>query len=91
MRSDRKSIYQSSEVRIDINKRKLLTFLQYVSVFVFQGIDSISDYAISFHYVPPRLLYSLEFYIYHLKPHGIMFGNQDLNQMNTSVNMLKKS
>jgi hypothetical protein len=29
---------------------------------LFQGTESISDYAISFHYVPPQKMYALEFY-----------------------------
>lgn len=44
-----------------------------------QGTESISDYAISFHYVPPQKMYALEFYIYHLRPYGIETGHQDLN------------
>jgi glycoprotein-N-acetylgalactosamine 3-beta-galactosyltransferase len=45
-----------------------------------KGQDSISDYAISFHYVPPEKMLSLEFYIYHLRPYGINSGQQDLNR-----------
>ncbi|ELU14126.1 hypothetical protein CAPTEDRAFT_4255 [Capitella teleta] len=36
-----------------------------------QGLDSISDYAITFHYIPVNVMYELEFFIYHLKPFGI--------------------
>ncbi|XP_060592471.1 glycoprotein-N-acetylgalactosamine 3-beta-galactosyltransferase 1-like isoform X2 [Ruditapes philippinarum] len=45
-----------------------------------KGKESISDYAISFHYVPPAKMYGLEFYVYHLRPYGINSGHQDLNQ-----------
>ncbi|XP_067649035.1 glycoprotein-N-acetylgalactosamine 3-beta-galactosyltransferase 1-like [Haliotis asinina] len=45
-----------------------------------KGIDSISDYAISFHYVPPQKMYDLEFYIYHLRPYGIVSGTQELRK-----------
>ncbi|KAK3578733.1 hypothetical protein CHS0354_010115 [Potamilus streckersoni] len=44
------------------------------------GVDSISDYAITFHYVSPKEMYDLEFFTYHLRPYGIQSGNQDLNQ-----------
>ncbi|XP_067655449.1 glycoprotein-N-acetylgalactosamine 3-beta-galactosyltransferase 1-B-like isoform X2 [Haliotis asinina] len=45
-----------------------------------KGIDSISDYAISFHYVRPEMMHYLEFYIYRLRLYGIVFGNQELNR-----------
>lgn len=48
-------------------------------VIVSQGIESISDYAITFHYVSVQLLYNLEFYLYHFRPYGIVSGLQDLN------------
>ncbi|KAL3832304.1 hypothetical protein ACJMK2_023958 [Sinanodonta woodiana] len=44
------------------------------------GVDSISDYAITFHYVSPKEMYDLEFFVYHLRPYGIQSGDQDLNQ-----------
>ncbi|XP_071158468.1 glycoprotein-N-acetylgalactosamine 3-beta-galactosyltransferase 1-like [Mytilus galloprovincialis] len=47
-----------------------------------KGTESISDYAISFHYVPPQKMYALEFYIYHLRPYGIESGHQHLNVHN---------
>ncbi|XP_046575241.1 glycoprotein-N-acetylgalactosamine 3-beta-galactosyltransferase 1-B-like [Haliotis rubra] len=44
-----------------------------------QGIENISDYAISFHYINPSYMLSLEFYVYHLRPYGIRTENQALN------------
>lgn len=48
-----------------------------------KGIESISDYAITFHYVSVEQLYNLEFYIYHLRPYGIINGLQNLNYVGT--------
>ncbi|KAK7479158.1 hypothetical protein BaRGS_00029599, partial [Batillaria attramentaria] len=45
-----------------------------------KGTESVSDYAITFHYVSPQKMQALEFYIYHLSPYGIINGKQDLNK-----------
>ncbi|GFO37039.1 glycoprotein-n-acetylgalactosamine 3-beta-galactosyltransferase 1 [Plakobranchus ocellatus] len=50
-----------------------------------KGPEHISDYAISFHYVPPQKMLSLEYYIYHLQPYGISSGKQELNRHDTNT------
>lgn len=54
-------------------------FYSYDSNGARSGINNISDYAITFHYVGPREMHTLEFYVYHLRPFGIVSGVQDLN------------
>ena len=52
----------------------------------FQGITSMSDYSVSFHNIPLRRMYEMEFLVYHLRPYGIRPGLQRLNPvLNTSV------
>ncbi|XP_013419453.1 glycoprotein-N-acetylgalactosamine 3-beta-galactosyltransferase 1-like [Lingula anatina] len=44
------------------------------------GIGNVSDHAVTFHYIPPSLMWGLEFYIYHLRPYGIESHSQRLNK-----------
>ena len=47
--------------------------------FSLQGSDHVSDYAISFHYMSVDKMYAMEYFVYHLRPFGILSGDQKLN------------
>ena len=49
-------------------------------LWMFQGLDTVSDYAITFHYISVENMYNLEYFVYHLKPYGVLSGVQDLNR-----------
>ena len=42
------------------------------------GLDCCSDNAISFHYIDPKQMYTLEYMIYHMHPFGIRTSPQNL-------------
>ncbi|XP_059148647.1 glycoprotein-N-acetylgalactosamine 3-beta-galactosyltransferase 1-like [Physella acuta] len=59
-------------------------FMQYDVLSGKGGIENISDYAVSFHYIHPNQMYTLEFFIYHLRPYGILNSPQSLNKITTA-------
>ncbi|KAH9524969.1 Glycoprotein-N-acetylgalactosamine 3-beta-galactosyltransferase 1 [Bulinus truncatus] len=44
-----------------------------------KGEESISDYAISFHYATPEVMYSIDFTLYHLQTFGIIHSSPNLS------------
>ncbi|KAK2140542.1 hypothetical protein LSH36_1321g00053 [Paralvinella palmiformis] len=44
-----------------------------------KGVEWMSDYPVSFHYMSPNAIYDIEYFIYHLGVYGIVKGLQDLN------------
>ncbi|KAL8568517.1 hypothetical protein ACOMHN_066507 [Nucella lapillus] len=58
-------------------------YLEYDANGARKGVNSISDYAITFHYVSVQKMQALELYIYHLAPYGIIPGQQSLNRRRT--------
>ncbi|KAK7096059.1 hypothetical protein V1264_005405 [Littorina saxatilis] len=49
------------------------------------GIGSMSDYAISFHYIRPMQMKLMDYLIYHLTPYGILRGLQNLNRKHNAT------
>ncbi|KAK7500814.1 hypothetical protein BaRGS_00008058 [Batillaria attramentaria] len=54
-------------------------FLSYDANGARKGMENISDYAVTFHYMGPSRIYALEYFVYHLRPYGIISKTQTLN------------
>ena len=46
---------------------------------IFQGMERMSDYAISFHYIASSTMFNFDYFVFYLRPYGIIDGKQTLN------------
>ena len=61
-------------------KQKLYGLLPYF--YFYQGVEWMSDYPISFHYMKPEMMYFMEYVMYHARPYGIRQGMEEINKIN---------
>lgn len=55
-------------------------YFKYDALGAKKGIDNISDYPVTFHYIEPPKMYAMEYFVYHLRPYGIISKTQELNR-----------
>ncbi|KAH8378271.1 hypothetical protein KR093_010476, partial [Drosophila rubida] len=60
------------------SRDKKFWYWQYIFYKTDEGLDGCSDNAISFHYIEPKMMYVMDYLIYHLKPYGIVREPQRL-------------
>lgn len=53
------------------------------------GLNSCSNYTVSFHYVKPNFMYRLHYFTYHMKPYGINFRYPPLTKQFNFANVMR--
>ncbi|XP_073821920.1 glycoprotein-N-acetylgalactosamine 3-beta-galactosyltransferase 1-like [Musca autumnalis] len=71
-------------------KDKSSWYWRYIFYKTEDGLDCCSNYAVSFHYVPPDQMYVLDYLIYELKPFGILPSYVELPPKNNMDELLDK-
>ncbi|XP_070178466.1 glycoprotein-N-acetylgalactosamine 3-beta-galactosyltransferase 1-like [Littorina saxatilis] len=52
-----------------------------------KGVQSMSDYAVTFHYIRPSEMQTLDYLIYHLRPYGVLHALQNLNREHNTTSL----
>lgn len=71
------------------NQNKDFWYWEYLYYQTDEGLDCCSDNAISFHYIEPHEMYTLEYLIYHLQPYGIKNNFQKLPKKFEMLEIIK--
>ncbi|KAL8609836.1 hypothetical protein ACOMHN_020671 [Nucella lapillus] len=51
------------------------------------SVLNVSDYPVTFHYTRPKLMYAMEYLVYHLRLYGVIARSQRLNRNDTSLHL----